>query len=92
MVNIEAAVYHKKSGKIITGLTKENFAIFEDGVQKDISNFSTPEAPLTVAMVVEYSKLTAELGGDGYEPGMYEFLRPMAMFLSKDADAAKGRR
>lgn len=83
VVNIEAAVYHKKTGKIITGLTKENFAIFEDGVQKDITNFSTPEAPITVAMIVEYSKLTAELGGDGYEPGMYEFLRPMAMFLSQ---------
>lgn len=83
VVNIEAAVYHKKSGKIITGLTKENFAIFEDGVQKEISNFSTPEAPLTVAMIVEYSKLTADLGGDGYEPGKYEFLRPMAIFLSQ---------
>jgi len=83
VVNIEAAVYHKKSGKIIAGLTKENFAIFEDGVQREISNFSTPEAPLTVAMVVEYSKLTAELGGDGYEPGQYEFLRPMAIFLSQ---------
>ena len=83
VVNIDAAVYHKKSGKIMTGLLKENFAIFEDGVQKEISNFSTPEAPLTVAMVVEYSKLTSELGGDGYEAGRYEFLRPMAMFLSQ---------
>lgn len=83
VVNIEVAVYHKKTGKIMTGLTKENFAIFEDGVQKDISNFSTPEAPLTVAMIVEYSKLTSEMGGGGFEPGMYEFLRPMAMFLSQ---------
>jgi Ca-activated chloride channel homolog len=83
VVSVDAAVYHKKSGKIITGLGKENFAIFEDGVQKVIANFSTPEAPLTVAMVVEYSKLTAELGGSGFEPGQYEFLRPMAMFLSQ---------
>ena len=83
VVNVEAAVYHKKSGKIITGLTKDNFAVFEDGVQKQITNFSTPEAPLSVAMVVEYSKLSAELGGDGYEDGRYEFLRPMAIFLSQ---------
>lgn len=83
VVNIEAAVYHKKTGKVIADLKKENFAIFEDGVQKPITNFSTPEAPLTVAMVVEYSKLTAELGGGGFEPGRYEFLRPMAMFLSQ---------
>lgn len=83
LVNVEAAVYHKKSGQIMAGLKKENFAIFEDGVQKDITNFATPEAPLTVAMVVEYSKLTANLGGDGSEEGRYEFLRPMAMFLSQ---------
>ncbi|MBV9956884.1 MAG: VWA domain-containing protein [Acidobacteria bacterium] len=83
LVNIEAAVYHKKTGQVMAGLKKENFAIFEDGVQRDISNFATPEAPLTVAMVVEYSKLTEQLGGDYNDPGRYEFLRPMAMFLTQ---------
>src|SRR5687768_15165573 len=28
VVNVETVVYHKKSGQIITGLKKENFAIF----------------------------------------------------------------
>ncbi|MBC7911071.1 MAG: VWA domain-containing protein [Pyrinomonadaceae bacterium] len=82
IINIEAVVYHKKSGQAVTALKKENFAIFEDGVQKDITNFSTPESPITVAMVVEYSKLSERYGGGGYEPGRYEVLRPMAMFLS----------
>ncbi len=83
LVNIEAVVYHKKTGIAQTGLKKENFAIFEDGVQKEISNFATPEAPITVAMLVEYSKLTETYGGDGWEPGKYEVLRPMAMFLTQ---------
>jgi Ca-activated chloride channel homolog len=86
VVNVDAVVYHKKSGQIITGLKQGNFAIFEDGVQKEITNFSTPEAPITVAMVVEYSKLSAKIGAmgsGGYEPGQYEVLRPMAMFLSQ---------
>ena len=83
VVNVEAVVYDKKSGQIITGLKKENFAIFEDGVKKEITNFSTPEAPITVAMVLEYSKLTNYLGGDRFEPGIYEVLRPMALFLSQ---------
>lgn len=86
VVNVDAVVYHKKSGQIITGLKQGNFAIFEDGVQKDITNFSTPEAPITVAMVVEYSKLSAAIGqagSGGYEPGQYEVIRPMAMFLSQ---------
>jgi Ca-activated chloride channel homolog len=86
VVNVDAVVYHKKSGQIITGLKQGNFAIFEDGAQKEITNFSTPEAPITVAMVIEYSKLSAAIGaagGGGFEPGQYEVLRPMAMFLSQ---------
>jgi Ca-activated chloride channel family protein len=86
VVNVDTVVYHKKSGQIITGLKKDNFAVFEDGAQKEITNFSTPEAPITVAMVVEYSKLAARLGyygSGGFEPGQYEVIRPMAMFLSQ---------
>lgn len=83
LVNVDVVVYQKKGGKIITGLKKENFAVFEDGVKQEITNFSTPEAPITVAMVLEYSKLTDRLGGSFFEPGRYEVLRPMAQFLSR---------
>jgi VWFA-related protein len=86
IVNVDAVVYNKKSGGIVTGLKKDNFAIFVDGVKKDITNFSTPEAPITVALVVEYSKLGEMLGlyaSNGMEPGQYEVIRPTAMFLSQ---------
>jgi VWFA-related protein len=86
LVNVDVVVYHKKSGQIVTGLKKENFSIFEDGAQKEVTNFSTPEAPITVAMVIEYSKLSAAIGAagnGGFDPGQYEVLRPMAMFLSQ---------
>jgi Ca-activated chloride channel family protein len=86
VVNIDAVVYHKKSGQIVTGLKKPNFTIFADGVQQTITNFSTPEAPITVAMVVEYSKWSEMFGlygNRGYEPGTYEVIRPTAMFLSR---------
>ena len=86
LVNIDAVVYHKKSGQIVTGLKKPNFAVFADGVQQTITNFSTPEAPITVAMVVEYSKWSEMFGlygSRGYEPGTYEVIRPTAMFLSQ---------
>ena len=82
----DAVVYQKKSRQIVNGLKKQNFAIFEDGVQKEITNFATPEAPITVALVVEYSKLGEEIGyygSGGMEPGQYEVLRPTAMFLSQ---------
>ncbi|MDT4897443.1 MAG: hypothetical protein QOH25_2520 [Acidobacteriota bacterium] len=86
LVNVDVVVYNKKSGQIMTGLKKENFAVFEDGQQKEVTNFSTPEAPITVAMVVEYSRLSAAIGAagtGGFEPGQYEVIRPMAMFLSQ---------
>jgi Ca-activated chloride channel family protein len=86
IVNVDAVVYHKKSGQIVTGLKNENFAIFADNSPQVITNFSTPEAPITVAMVVEYSKWSEAFGnaaGGGWEPGTYEVIRPVAMFLSQ---------
>src|SRR5215831_6404634 len=86
VVNVDAVVYNKKTGQIVTGLKKANFAIFADGTQQTITNFSTPEAPITVAMVVEYSKWTEAFGyygNSGMEPGTYEVIRPTAMFLER---------
>src|SRR5215203_5816541 len=86
IVNVDAVVYHKKSGQIVANLKKPNFAIFADGNKQEITNFSTPEAPITVAMVLEYSKLSEYFGyasTRGYEPGTYEVIRPTAMFLSQ---------
>jgi VWFA-related protein len=86
LVNVDAVVYHKKSGQIVTGLKKGNFALFADGTPQTITNFATPEAPITVAMVVEYSKWSEMFGlygSRGYEPGTYEVIRPTAMFLSQ---------
>ena len=33
VVNVDAVVYHKKSGQIVTNLKKANFAIFDEGKQ-----------------------------------------------------------
>src|SRR6476620_1995433 len=41
VVNVDAVVYNKKTGQVINGLKKENFAVFEDGVKQTISNFAT---------------------------------------------------
>ncbi|HEX3558329.1 MAG TPA: VWA domain-containing protein [Pyrinomonadaceae bacterium] len=87
IVQIEAVVYSKKTGKIVTGLKKENFAVFEDGVQKEVSNFSTPDAPITVSLVLEYSQLgqlQAYYGSSGMDRyGMEEMLGPTVAFLQQ---------
>ncbi len=86
VVNVDAVVYHKKSGQIVAGLKKPNFGLLVDGQPTTITNFSTPEAPITVAMVVEFSKWTETFGlygNGGYEPGTYEVIRPAALFLQQ---------
>jgi VWFA-related protein len=86
VVNVDAVVLNKKTGQIISGLKKENFHIYEDGVKKDISSFTTPEAPITVTLVVEFSKWTELFGqatGGRFEPGTYEVIRPVAGFLTQ---------
>ena len=86
LVNVDTVVYNKKSGKITTGLKKENFELYVDGVKKDITNFGTPEAPITITLVVEYSRLGEVFGffgSSGQEAGKLEVIRPTAMFLSQ---------
>lgn len=86
IVNVDAVVFNKKTGQIITGLKKENFGIFENGVKQNISSFTTPESPITVTLVLEYSKWSEIFGsasGGYFEPGVYETVRPVAQFLTK---------
>ena len=86
IVQVEAVVINKRTKQIVPGLKQANFAIFEDGVQKDITNFATPDAPITATVVVEYSKLGSYfgyMGSGGQEPGRYEVLRPLAAFVSQ---------
>jgi len=44
-----------KDGQFISSLKKDNFRIFEDGVQQTISNFTVSEAPITAVLLVEYA-------------------------------------
>jgi VWFA-related protein len=44
-----------KQGQFIPGLKKDNFKVFEDGVQQNVSNFSQQEAPITAVLLVEFA-------------------------------------
>ena len=86
IVNVEAVVYNKKTGGILQGLKKEHFEIYEDGIKQEVENFATPEAPVTMVMVIEYSKIVDVLGspqGGGFEPGRIEVLRPAFEFVNR---------
>ncbi|HUK91033.1 MAG TPA: VWA domain-containing protein, partial [Blastocatellia bacterium] len=53
VVNIEASVLYKKTGRLVTGLTKKNFALYEDGVKQEITNFNMGEGPATVVLLLD---------------------------------------
>ncbi len=54
VVNVDVQVLDNK-GNPIPNLAKGNFRILEDNVPQTLTQFSTGEAPLTVAMVIEFS-------------------------------------
>lgn len=54
LVNVDVVVTNQ-DGDVLTGLTKENFRVIDDGQAQVITNFTPSEAPLTIVMVMEYS-------------------------------------
>src|SRR5262249_56128025 len=56
-MDVVAATQH---GDIITGLKRENFKLFEDGVPQTITTFGPSDAPITMVVLMEFS---ARYGG-----------------------------
>ncbi len=54
VVNVDVAVLDNK-GHFIPNIPRGNFRILEDNIPQQVSNFSMGEAPMTVALVVEFS-------------------------------------
>lgn len=46
------------NGDIITGLKRENFRIYEDGVPQQISNFGPSDSPITMVLILEFGGRT----------------------------------
>jgi Ca-activated chloride channel family protein len=56
-------VVHDRSGQPKAALRKEDFRVFEDGVEQSIQMFSKDQAPLAVALVIDRSGSVAPLMG-----------------------------
>ena len=54
LVTVDAVVF-AKDGQFIPGLKKENFRVSEDGVPQQITAFNQAQAPITVAMLIEFA-------------------------------------
>src|SRR6202521_1421511 len=63
------------NGNFLPGLKKENFRIIEDGTAQAITNFAPSDAPITIVLLLEFSKL-------GYQVFTYNARNWSAAFLS----------
>jgi len=46
------------NGDIIPGLKRENFRVLEDGAPQAVTNFAPSEAPITIVVLMEFSKVS----------------------------------
>ena len=56
MVTVDVSVLDNK-GHFIPGIPAGNFRVLEDNVPQQISQLNMGEAPMTIAMVIEFSKM-----------------------------------
>src|SRR6266702_6699259 len=63
------------NGNFLTGLKKANFRITEDGAAQSITNFAPSDAPITIVLLLEFSRL-------GYQFFTYNARNWSAAFLS----------
>lgn len=65
-VQLDVAVLDNK-GKFIPNIPKDNFRVLEDNVPQQLSSFSTNnEAPMTIALVIEFSNLYQQYWSQGW--------------------------
>lgn len=62
LVTIEVAAT-TNNGDMITGLKRENFRIYEDGVPQQITNFGPSDSPITMVLVLEFGSRSYGLFG-----------------------------
>jgi VWFA-related protein len=54
LVNVDVVVTDQ-DGDVLSGLTKENFRVIDNGQPQQITNFAPTEAPITMVILMEFS-------------------------------------
>jgi len=53
LVLVDVLPMQKKTGRIIGGLTRDDFTIFEDGVQQKVDYFSKDKLPVSIVLLID---------------------------------------
>jgi VWFA-related protein len=73
VVNIDAVVTDE-AGDVLGGLTRENFRILDNGQPQQIANFAPTDAPITMVILMEFSRLWYGYFGYKAKDWAYGFL------------------
>jgi len=66
LVNIDATVTDSE-GDLLKNLKAENFRVLDDGQPQQISHFAPSDAPITVVVLMEFSRVGSSWGYFGYK-------------------------
>ncbi len=74
MVSVTVTV-SDKNRRFVTGLTKEQFAVYDDKVKQDIALFATQDSPLTLGIVYDVSGSMNPLSTQSFRAlkGLFEY-------------------
>jgi VWFA-related protein len=53
LVKVDALVMEKNTARIVGGLNREDFLLYEDGAKQEITHFSTDKLPLSVMLLID---------------------------------------
>jgi VWFA-related protein len=56
LVNVDVGVLLEKTHQFVPNLKKDNFEVFENGVQQKITHFSQIKAPITAVLLLEFAE------------------------------------
>lgn len=74
MVDLYASVYNR-DGKLVKGLSRDDFIIYDDGVPQAITQFSREYIPLSVLILLDTSGSMAGLKLDNARKSLNQFLK-----------------
>jgi VWFA-related protein len=55
LVVVDAQVLHKQTGRVVGGLARESFLLYEDGVKQEVTHFSQDKLPLSIVLLLDVS-------------------------------------
>src|SRR5260370_2293299 len=61
-------------GRLVTGLEKENFRVFEDGVEQEVVTFSSEDVPISIGLIFDMSGSMSDKIGKARQAAV-QFLR-----------------